>query len=43
MIDLDPKRFNDSFQTEKRDHTLRAIQDSKTKAMQHDMEARFEN
>ena len=35
--------LNDSFQTEKRDGTLKAIQDSQLKAQAHDMEMRFEN
>jgi len=36
-------QLNESFATEKRDGTLRAIQDSKNKAMMHDVDLRFEN
>ena len=37
------RALNESFQTEKRDGTLKAIQDSQLKAQQHDMDMRFEN
>jgi len=41
---IDPKiRFGDSFTTEKRDGTLKLIKESQNKAMQHDLDARFDN
>ena len=43
MVDLPPQRFNESLQTEKRDGALRAMQEAHSKAMQHGMDARFEN
>lgn len=40
---IDPKiRFGDSFQTEKRNNA-QAMNESKNKALQHDMDLRFEN
>jgi len=44
LAGIDPKiRFGDSFTTEKRDGTLKLIQESQNKAMQHDLEGRFDN
>lgn len=40
----DPQiRMGDSFQTEKRDGTLKKIADAQNKAMAHEMELRFDN
>ena len=44
LAGIDPKiRFGDSFTTEKRDGTLKLIQESQNKAMQHDLDGRFDN